>query len=60
MKLFNSIQIALLVAAGPMLLALLKAATFQYAQPLFWLSAIVYFALFIWNIVMIRCFLDEN
>jgi hypothetical protein len=60
MKIFNAIQIALLLAAGPMLLALLKGAAFAYAQPLFWLSAIVYTVLFIWNVVMIAAFLDGN
>ena len=59
MKLFNAIQIALLVAAGPMLLSLLKGASFAYAQPLFWLSAIVYIILFIWNTVMIVESLDK-
>jgi hypothetical protein len=58
MKVFNAIQIALLIAAGPMLLALLKGATFAYATPLFWLSAIVYTVLFIWNVIMIIDSLD--
>lgn len=53
MKVFNALQIALLVAAGPMLLSLLKGATFAYAQPLFWLCGIIYAVLFIWNTVMI-------
>jgi hypothetical protein len=53
MKVFNAIQIALLVAAGPMLLSLLKGASFAYAQPLFWLCGIIYAILFCWNAVMI-------
>ncbi len=60
MKVFNAIQIALLVAAGPMLLQLLKSATFQFANPLFWLCAIVYVVLFIWNVVMIVESLETN
>lgn len=53
MSFFNAIQIALLIAAGPILLGLLKGATFAFATPLFWLLAIVYVGLFIWNIFMI-------
>ena len=53
MNVFNAIQIALLIAAGPMLLQLLEAATFKYANPLFWLGIVVYAVLFIWNVVMI-------
>lgn len=60
MKVFNAIQIALLVAAGPMLLQLLKNATFQFAGPLFWLCLVVYGILFIWNTVMIVESLEKN
>jgi hypothetical protein len=59
MKIFNAIQIAALVAAGPMLISLLKNATFPYAQPIFWLSIIVYAVLFIWNAFMIVDSIDK-
>lgn len=53
MNVFNAIQIAALVAAGPMLIQLLESAKFKYASPLFWVSVLIYFILFIWNVVMI-------
>ena len=53
MSFFNAVQIALIIAAGPILLQLLKAATFAFATPLFWLCAIVYVGMFLWNTFMI-------
>lgn len=53
MNVFNAIQITLLMAAGPILLNLLKGATFAFAQPLFWVCVVVYAILFIWNTAMI-------
>jgi hypothetical protein len=53
MAFFNAIQIGLLVASGPILLGLLKGATFAFATPLFWVCAIVYVGMFLWNVFMI-------
>ena len=60
MSFFNAVQIALLIAAGPILLQLLKAATFTFATPLFWLCAIVYVGMFIWNIFMIEYYISKS
>lgn len=51
MKIFNALQLSILTATGPMLLALLGKATFDYSRPLFWVGMIGYVALFIWNVV---------
>lgn len=53
MKVFNAIQITLLLAAGPMLLQLLSTQTFNWAGALWWLGGIAYTVLFIWVVCMV-------
>lgn len=51
MKIFNAIQLTAITALGPMLLALLNEADFNYSRPLFWVGSIVYLGVFVWNII---------
>lgn len=60
MKIFNAIQLVSITAVGPMLLALLNKAAFDYARPLFWVGAIVYVGVFIWNIIAFADHLDSK
>lgn len=53
MKVFNAIQIAALIAAGPILIPMLATATFFAATQLMWLLALIWCILFIWNVLMI-------
>lgn len=53
MRLFNALQIALIIVTGPLLIPLLRSAPFWGANALMWILIAVWVALFFWVVAMI-------